>query len=47
MDVPEALAPANCPDCHGTGRNGRIGPYALICRLCAGLGHRVLTYRHA
>lgn len=41
------IAPMTCPDCKGTGRNGFIGPYALVCRLCFGLGHRMLDYAHA
>ena len=27
-----------CRDCHGAGRNGTIGGYALVCRACDGRG---------
>jgi hypothetical protein len=46
MNVWSALAPARCPDCQGTGRNGTIGGYALVCRLCYGVGERMLTFAH-
>lgn len=41
----EALAVTRCRECGGTGRNGTLGGYALLCRACDGTGHRMVLYR--
>lgn len=35
-----------CRECGGTGRNGRIGPYPLLCRPCLGSGHLIKDFAH-
>jgi DnaJ-class molecular chaperone len=35
----ERLAVVRCKECDGTGRNGRIGPYEVLCCACEGNGH--------
>lgn len=33
-----------CPDCNGSGRNGRNGLYPLVCRRCWGSGSDTRNY---
>jgi hypothetical protein len=45
-EVVSEYAPGDCKDCGGSGRNGTLCGYAVVCRYCLGRGQVSAQYGH-